>query len=48
METHAIHLEGVVTDRVGGSGVPAVFVEAWDQEEKFGEVLATAITDPSG
>ena len=48
MEAHAIRLEGSVSDRLGGGAVAAVLVEAWDAEQKFGEVLATAISDKAG
>jgi hypothetical protein len=48
MASQTIHLEGTVTDRIGGAAVPAVLVEAWDAEEKFGEIVASAFSDPGG
>jgi hypothetical protein len=43
-----MRLEGSVTDLLGGAALPAVLVESWDAEQRFTEVLATAITDKSG
>lgn len=48
MEAHTLQLEGSVTNRLGGTPVPAVLIEAWDAEQKFPEVLSNAISDKAG
>ena len=48
MQAPSIHFDGSINDILGGVAVPAVLVEAWDAEEKFSEVLASAITDKAG
>jgi len=48
MEAASVRLEGTVSDRLAGTPVAAVLVEAWDEEKKFGEVLASAVTDKGG
>jgi hypothetical protein len=48
MRTPVLRLEGSIRDRLGHTGAPAVLIEAWDAQEQFPEVLATAISDKAG
>jgi hypothetical protein len=48
MQAASIRLDGIVTDRLSAAPIGAVWVEAWDHDEKFKEVLASGITNKEG
>ncbi len=48
MEKRKYELQGRVVDRSGGRGIAAILVEAWDKDQKYDDVLGSAITDAEG
>ena len=48
MEKKKYELHGRVVDRADGKGIPGILVEGWDKDQKYDDLLGSAITDKEG